>query len=61
MPASKPASDALILDAEGELTLSSEAARVLARIIRAHRDRAAGAGPQTEAAEVPNRRHAAGH
>ena len=40
------AADTLILDVEGSPSLSEPAARVLARMIRAHRDQATSRHPQ---------------
>jgi hypothetical protein len=49
------AADALILDAEGPPALTAEAARILARIIRAARDNAPSA-PQAGVEDVAERR-----
>lgn len=54
-------SDALILEPEGTPTLSTEAAAVLARIIRAARDHSARAHPQAGVEAAANRRIIEGH
>lgn len=53
--------DPLILDAETAPTLSHEAAGVLARIIRAHRDQAGSTSAQSGAACVADGPSVEGH
>lgn len=51
----------LILETEGPPTLGLEAARVLARIIRANRDQTGAARPQAGVEDPANRRNVEGH
>lgn len=55
-----PAADALILDPEGPPALTAEAARILARIIRAARDNAPSS-PQAGIENVADGPTGAGH
>lgn len=56
----EPAADALILNPEGPPALTAEAARILARIIRAARDDAPP-GPQAAIEDVAERPSVEGH
>lgn len=58
---SNTAADELILETEGPPALGLEAARVLAKIIRANRDQMGAARPQAGVDEPANRRTVEGH
>ena len=59
IPIARP--EALILEPEGPPTLGLDAARVLARIIRANRDQTGSIPPQTEADNLAKCRPGEGH